>query len=66
MKPSFKTPAMDRFLTDLFGVDRKSVIEANQCVFCDEPDLNFRNPKSAKEYTISGMCQKCQDKTFGV
>jgi len=27
---------------------------------------DFRDELSRKEYKISGMCQKCQDKTFGV
>ncbi len=26
----------------------------------------FRDVLSAKEYYISGLCQDCQDKTFGV
>ena len=26
---------------------------------------DFRDSLSKKEYTISGMCQKCQDKVFG-
>ena len=25
----------------------------------------FRDPLSAKEYTISGLCQDCQDSVFG-
>lgn len=26
---------------------------------------NFKDEPSYKEYTISGMCQKCQDEVFG-
>jgi hypothetical protein len=26
----------------------------------------FRNEKSLREFKISGLCQKCQDKTFGM
>jgi uncharacterized protein with PIN domain len=41
-----------------------------KCPFC-EKDLSeatpetFRNTISWKEYTISGLCQKCQDNVFG-
>lgn len=39
----------------------------SQCPFC-RTDIfagSFRNQISAKEYGISGLCQKCQDDTFG-
>ena len=36
-----------------------------ECVFCGAEILEFRDKLSAKEYTISGLCQKCQDDTFG-
>ena len=38
------------------------------CTFCDEfiESDEFDNELSAKEYSISGMCQSCQDETFGV
>ena len=26
---------------------------------------HFKDPLSFKEFTISGMCQKCQDEVFG-
>jgi hypothetical protein len=38
------------------------------CPFCHkkiDPATEFRNPLSKKEYGISGLCQTCQDKTFG-
>jgi len=37
------------------------------CPFCNKPINNkdFRNHISMKEYMISGLCQKCQDDTFG-
>ena len=36
------------------------------CPFCKEKiDVNsFKDNLSKKEYKISGLCQKCQDKTF--
>jgi len=37
------------------------------CPFCKEKiDVkSFKDELSRKEYKISGLCQKCQDKTFG-
>ena len=36
------------------------------CTYCAVTLDEFRDELSAKEYSISGMCQTCQDKTFGV
>ena len=35
------------------------------CSTCGKEIKGFRDPRSIKEYRISGMCQECQDKTFG-
>lgn len=43
----------------------KEAIEAKKCPICRQPISEFRDALSIKEYTISGMCQKCQDDTFG-
>jgi hypothetical protein len=42
-------------------------VRANRCTTCNIPiiETDFRDELSKKEYSISGMCQKCQDKTFG-
>jgi hypothetical protein len=34
------------------------------CFFCEKPVGAFRDALSKKEYTMSGMCQSCQNKTF--
>ena len=39
-------------------------IEQNRCPLCHEPIGDFRDELSKKEYSISGMCQKCQDDFF--
>jgi len=47
-------------------VDGKYVIE-HQCVSCDKkvnPESDFRDYLSVKEFGISRMCQKCQDSVF--
>lgn len=35
------------------------------CPICKKPVGEFRDRESVKEFNISGMCQACQDKTFG-
>lgn len=42
--------------------------ELNRCSFCGIPiiESDYRDELSKKEYSISGMCQRCQDKTFGI
>jgi len=42
-------------------------VEAGKCPFCGEAvdTKKFRDALSRKEFGISGLCQICQDKTFG-
>lgn len=67
MKPTDKHPSIDDFITQVTGIDRKGSIERNKCVFCkkDVVTTDFRDTISLKEYTISGICQQCQDEVFG-
>ena len=68
IQPSFKAPQMDSALTSLFGVDRKQTISDGECIACDAEGIiasSFSNDISKKEYSISGMCQSCQDELFG-
>jgi hypothetical protein len=48
--------------------DMKENIEKGLCANCGEKILGeseeFRDEISRVEYTISGMCQKCQDAIF--
>ena len=36
----------------------------NQCTFCAKAITAFADELSAKEYSVSGMCQLCQDDIF--
>ena len=67
MKPTKKHPDIERFLDTISG--RTGSIEAELCIApplgCGKPAGNFRDGKSLEEYTISGLCQKCQDDLFG-
>lgn len=35
-----------------------------QCTFCAKALTEFRDELSKKEYSVSGMCQLCQDEIF--
>ena len=63
-----KSAKMEKTLDDLaeatFGRTRSESLEKQICVMCGEEATKFKNALSAKEYGISGMCQKCQDKVF--
>ena len=39
--------------------------ERGLCAMCGAKINDFRDALSEKEYSISGMCQKCQDSIFG-
>lgn len=43
------------------------LIEKGYCPTCKTKikEVEFRDALSKKEFEISGMCQKCQDKEFG-
>ncbi len=66
-QPSEKAPAMDAFITSLFGIDRRESIENKCCATCgmDVELDSFKDELSLKEFHISAMCQVCQDTTFG-
>lgn len=61
-EPTEKHPAMEQFLEKEFG--RTTAITGGTCVFCTDPDFNWKDELSRKEYRISGLCQKCQDEVF--
>lgn len=66
--PSDKSPQITGFLEALFG--RTTAIESDTCIpapiGCGGDASTFRDELSEKEYTISGLCQDCQDKIYGV
>lgn len=66
-EPSKKAPEIESLLESVAG--RSSAIKSDRCIKkpigCEGPATAFRDSLSAKEYTISGLCQRCQDKVFG-
>ena len=68
MKSKAIKKVLDNFAEKQFGKSKTECEEQNICVFChNKVNLkDFRDDISRKEYGISGLCQKCQDDTFGV
>jgi hypothetical protein len=67
--PSDKSPAITNFLENMSG--RTTAITDSKClrppIGCGKivaPD-SFRDELSKREYSISGLCQTCQDEIFG-
>ena len=65
--PTEKNPEIDKLLKSMspVGADRVEAIKADKCTWCEADASWFKDELSKKEYTISGLCQACQDKTFG-
>ena len=67
-EPTVKSPILEGFFDTL--THRSASIRGDVCVpppfGCGGPAVDFRNEISRKEYSISGLCQKCQDEIFGV
>ena len=70
-KPSEKSEAIEDVIQNIFGHNRRELIQNDCCVpppvGCGREGIaeGFRNEISRREYTISGLCQKCQDSIFG-
>ena len=63
---TLKAKPIDTLLTSITGRNRPEVIRADLCMTCGKAAVEFRDDLSIKEYSISGMCQKCQDGVFGL
>lgn len=64
MEPAHKSEQVDAEITSIFGIDRRASILGNVCTSCGAVATIFRDGLSRKEYTISGLCQACQDIIF--
>lgn len=64
-----RTPQMQNFVDGFskkaFGKSLSEAWEGAICVICKNEIKGFKDKLSEKEYSISGMCQECQDKFFG-
>lgn len=61
-----KKPDLNKPVFTLMPSKAKS-IEARECPQCKRKieEEDFRDMLSKREYTISGLCQVCQDRVFG-
>lgn len=66
LSATFKNSDVEAMLSELTGVSRIGAVAEASCVTCSGEASSFRDSLSQKEYTISGMCQSCQDSVFGV
>jgi len=59
---------LDGFAKKAFGRSQTEAKEKKICVYCGKKIMigDFKDNLFIKEYEISGLCQKCQDDTFGV
>lgn len=64
-EPTKKSEAVEKKIKETWGVDRVQSIRNDECAWCSKPASSFRDQASEKEYTISGLCQWCQDQVFG-
>lgn len=58
-KPDLSKPAFKIFKKEADNIKKGA------CATCGGEVGKFKNAASEKEYGVSGMCQKCQDKIFG-
>jgi hypothetical protein len=56
---------LDTWTKRHLGISRTEAITKDICVWCKRPATEFKDEISRREYRISGMCQSCQDETFG-
>lgn len=68
--PTDKNQKLDNWIDQLGSnineksAGRRTSIQNDVCVFCNGPATEFKDVLSAKEFTISGICQSCQDEIF--
>jgi len=65
LEATFKHQGIEQMLTNLTGVSRVGAVAEASCVMCKGEASSFTDELSKKEYTISGMCQDCQDSVYG-
>jgi len=62
MEPSPHNPELDKFILKKTGFDRVGAIKSDTCAICKKEAKIFKDELSKKDYTITGLCQGCQDK----
>lgn len=60
---------MNKEILEKMGFEKEvQRVDRGKCPICDKKiiESDFRDYLSKKEFRISGMCQSCQDKVFGM
>lgn len=64
--PAWKNPHIDDFLYGMSGIDRLEAIQGQRCAFegqgCENPNFDWVDEPSKREYSITGVCMNCQDR----
>jgi hypothetical protein len=63
---STKAPGIQAVLDALAIQMTGSPMTPGKCPVCGGDAIEFRDALSVKENSMSGLCQKCQDETFGM
>lgn len=66
--PSRKDPEIYELMDTLAGNEpgrAEALIAGNVCSSCAGPATEFTGALQAKEFTLSGLCEKCQAEVFG-
>jgi hypothetical protein len=61
---SSKSPKVKAAIEKAFPGTAKA-IENKQCPLCLKPITDFKDKVAEEEYSISGLCQRCQDRIYG-
>ena len=63
-----KAPQIEHLLEQVskafLAKPRSEAFGTNTCVMCAGPAIHFKDALSKKEYSLSGICQTCQDSFF--
>ena len=67
-EPTKKSPEIEALIdsTTPGPITRVNSIKSDICSWCGAEATQFKDDLSRQEYRISGLCQQCQDETFGV
>ena len=65
MEATPKSAQVEAILEIVTGRNRGQCVREAHCAFCGGDATVFRDALSVKEYHLSGLCQGCQDATFG-
>jgi hypothetical protein len=63
-QPTAKNVDIRNLQSNIVGCDVVESIVLDKCVVCKGPATEFKDEISRKEFSISGLCQICQDKVF--